>query len=187
MRILITILTILCFSFVNPAIFAKAETHHKPMMAKKAPVIILYEAPATSSKVIGKVDLWQTLIPIYKNKGWVKVGDPKDGKVGWVNIKDYHKTVADYTKLKTSSIYVQTKQLADKGKKQVIEVYENGKKVTGKKAQEIYKKMQQQEAKTEAQINKMQQQMNKMMQDFSSMPSMFTFPTPPVVVVVQQP
>ena len=46
----------------------------------------LYDQPKTDAKVIGRVDLATGVVPIFTSKegDWMKVGDPKDGNVGWI-------------------------------------------------------------------------------------------------------
>lgn len=48
--------------------------------------ISLYDQPKADAKVVGNVDLTAGFIPIYtpKDGKWVKIGDPRNGNVGWV-------------------------------------------------------------------------------------------------------
>lgn len=52
--------------------------------------ISLYDEPKTDAKIVGTIDPSQGIIPIYtpKDGGWVKVGNPKNGNVGWVKSSD---------------------------------------------------------------------------------------------------
>lgn len=54
--------------------------------------ISLYDQPKSDAKAIGTIDLSTGIIPIYtpKEGGWVKIGDPKNGNVGWVKSSDLH-------------------------------------------------------------------------------------------------
>src|SRR5262245_23369086 len=47
----------------------------------------LYEQPDAKSKITSTVSKGQPLIPIYFQNDWVKVADPSNGNVGWVNSK----------------------------------------------------------------------------------------------------
>lgn len=47
--------------------------------------ISIYEQPTAKSKVVGSVNPGQPIIPIFSDKGWTKVGDPKTGTVGWIS------------------------------------------------------------------------------------------------------
>ncbi len=72
-KIILFLLAILCCS---------------PLFAK---TITLYDQPKTDGKVIGTIDSGAGLILIYSpkdNTAWVKVGDPRNGNVGWVQSKD---------------------------------------------------------------------------------------------------
>ncbi len=48
--------------------------------------INLYEQPKDDAKVMGTIDPSKGIVPIYtpKEGGWVKVGSPQNGNVGWV-------------------------------------------------------------------------------------------------------
>ncbi len=52
--------------------------------------INLYEQPMTTAKVVGTIDLSTGVIPIFTPKGgeWVKIGDPRNGNVGWIKSSD---------------------------------------------------------------------------------------------------
>jgi uncharacterized protein YgiM (DUF1202 family) len=47
--------------------------------------ISLYEQPDVKSKVIGAITPGTAIIPIFSQGNWVKVGDPANGQVGWMN------------------------------------------------------------------------------------------------------
>ena len=55
-----------------------------------AKIINLYEQPKSDAKVIGTIDPSNGIIPIFtpKEGGWVKVGNPNNGNVGWVKLTD---------------------------------------------------------------------------------------------------
>ena len=52
--------------------------------------ITLYDQPATNAKKIGIINAETGLIPIFNDKTntWVKVGDPSNGNVGWIQSSD---------------------------------------------------------------------------------------------------
>lgn len=52
--------------------------------------INLYDQPTAGSKVVGTIDISTGIIPIYTPKGsdWIKIGDPRNGNVGWVKSSD---------------------------------------------------------------------------------------------------
>ena len=55
-----------------------------------AKTINLYEEPKDGSKMVGTIDPSAGIVPIYTPKGstWVKIGNPKNGLVGWVKSND---------------------------------------------------------------------------------------------------
>ncbi len=50
----------------------------------------LYDQPKSDAKVVGSIDPANGIVPIYtpKEGGWVKVGNPTNGMVGWVKASD---------------------------------------------------------------------------------------------------
>lgn len=77
MKIKICILTLLAsFLFIT-----------LPALAKE---INLYDQPTTNAKVVATVDPAVGIIPIFspKNGDWIKIGDPRNGNVGWVKTSD---------------------------------------------------------------------------------------------------
>lgn len=55
-----------------------------------AKIINLYDQPKTDAKVIGTLDSTVGMVPIFtpKESDWMKVGDPKNGDVGWIKTAD---------------------------------------------------------------------------------------------------
>lgn len=57
--------------------------------------INLYVEPKPDSKILGTLDSQVGAITIYTpkdNPGWVKVADPRDGKVGWIKSTEFGNT-----------------------------------------------------------------------------------------------
>ncbi|HSW69877.1 MAG TPA: SH3 domain-containing protein [Gammaproteobacteria bacterium] len=56
--------------------------------------INLYEEPKTDAKIVGTIDPSTGIIPIFtpQEGGWVKVGNPNNGNVGWVKSEDLAKS-----------------------------------------------------------------------------------------------
>jgi Bacterial SH3 domain len=54
----------------------------------------LYDQPQNAAKVIGTIDAAQGIIPIFTqpNGEWLKVGDPRNGNVGWVKTSELNAT-----------------------------------------------------------------------------------------------
>jgi len=57
------------------------------VLAKPLPLL---EQPNSNSKSIGSIDLAAGIIPIFTSSDgkWMKIGDPKNGNVGWVKASD---------------------------------------------------------------------------------------------------
>jgi hypothetical protein len=52
--------------------------------------LTMYDEPKVGAKSIGVIDSNKPLVPIFttKNGDWMKVGNPDNGNVGWVKVKD---------------------------------------------------------------------------------------------------
>src|SRR5476651_2828749 len=52
----------------------------------------LYDQPKADSKVVGTIDSSSSMVPIFTSKDgiWMKIGDPKNGNVGWVKVSDFN-------------------------------------------------------------------------------------------------
>lgn len=61
--------------------------------------INLYAEPLDNANVISTIDLSKGVVPIYtlKESGWVKVGDPNNGNVGWIKSSDMEVAPATFT------------------------------------------------------------------------------------------
>lgn len=55
-----------------------------------AKTISLFAEPKSDAKVIGVIDPASGIVPIYtpKEGGWIKVGNPSNGNVGWIKSTD---------------------------------------------------------------------------------------------------
>lgn len=55
-----------------------------------AATINLYQDPKTNAPVVGQIDPAKGIMPIFTPQGstWVKVADPSNGNVGWIQQKD---------------------------------------------------------------------------------------------------
>ena len=56
--------------------------------------INLYEQPQAAAKIVGTIDSTKGFIPIFSTSDgqWVKVGDPRNGNVGWAKMADLQTT-----------------------------------------------------------------------------------------------
>ena len=89
------------------------------------------------------------LIEIYKKNGWIKVGDPKDGTVGWINQEQYQKAIDHFNIPSIQEIFIS--RTRDKNGKPEIRVvaYQDGEPISNEKAQAIYEKVKKQQARQE--------------------------------------
>ncbi len=53
----------------------------------------LYAEPALNARVIETVIPSQCIVTIFRQNGWVKVGDLQDGAVGWLDDAEYRKVL----------------------------------------------------------------------------------------------
>lgn len=168
----------------------KDATHpaKKIEAGKTTTEIKLYAENTDSSKVLAKVDVSQRLVPFFNKGKWIKVGDPTNGQVGWINKEQYRKAMNDAIHQSVQTVYVE--QNVVKGKKPEITVYQNGQKLTGKHADEIYKNVQKQQAQMQKRFARFQKRMNhwshEQMQTMDN--SMMNFPMMPMmqpIVIVE--
>lgn len=144
-------------------LFAASISYAKP--------INLYDEPKADAKVVGTLDSQVGAITIFtpKDGGWVKVADPRDGKVGWIKSTEFGDT--------NFSFRVITSGDGAKG----YRVYQYGgtQAYSPQKMDEEMKKMQQRQ---QAIQRRMQHLMEDMFDDFY-------YPTPifvPVIVVPEK-
>lgn len=70
----IRILLGLMMLFISSLVFAKD--------------VYLYDQPVAGATVIGTIDTSTGLIPIFNRSGWLKAADPRNGKIGWLQMGD---------------------------------------------------------------------------------------------------
>jgi hypothetical protein len=141
--------------------------------------IMVYDNPADNAKVVDKLDPTTLLVPIYRQGQWLKVGNPNNGDVGWINIDQYRKLIAAFSKSQVQNVFVQTVALSPSGDGKKTVVYENGKQVNDKRAAEIIKQMNTQQKELQERMTKFNDNMQKMfdesMQNFNKL--MMDMPT----------
>lgn len=62
----------------------------------------LYDSPKPDGKIISQIDLSSGIIPVFQSKDpkeqdWLKVADPRNGNVGWINKKDLKGKSVNFT------------------------------------------------------------------------------------------
>jgi hypothetical protein len=148
--------------------------------------INLYDQPKTDSKIVGSIDASSSMVPIFTTPtgDWIKIGDPKNGNVGWVKVSELGTNAGPFaTGLSITQHTITTKegpktyQTIQFGVPQVM---------TSEQAQAFAKKMQERQVE-------IQQYTQKMMKDFfNDMNSMFqtnqaNFPVFVPMIVLPQP
>jgi hypothetical protein len=115
-----------------------------PLSAAERGTILLYAAP-NNGKLVEKLPGNTALIPIYQQKKWLKVGDPRNGKVGWVNRQQWQAARNAFYRPDIQTVYIHSDH-NKKGKPEFnIVAYKNGKKLSPELAKRLYRKIRQQQ------------------------------------------
>lgn len=86
--------------------------------------VLLYMQPDVQSRLIAKLNPSTRLVPIYEQKNWLKVGDPSNGEVGWLNKDQYMQALQDAMKAHTQTFVFKADDQAGGAPK--ILAYHNG-------------------------------------------------------------
>lgn len=163
-----------------------AETPQKNLNSKDPLQIKLY-AENNDKKIIDTVSVATPLVKIYQKDDWIKVGNPKDGTVGWINQKQYQEAKKNLNTLNVQEIFISRTLGKDKQSEDKLVVYQNGQPVSEKEAKEIYKNMKKQlEAQQEywdTFTQNIMNSQNQMLTDFFRVPY-WTQPAWPLIPVV---
>lgn len=155
--------------------------------AEHSAKIKLY-AEDSDKKVIDTLSPNTHLIKIYQKGDWIKVGNPKDGAVGWVNEKQYQKTLAELNQPNIQEIFISRTTDKNNPSQDKLVVYQNGKPVSEKQAKEIYKNMKKQLEEQQKYWNTFHQNMvasqNQMLTDFLDAPFFAQPAWMPIPIVV---
>ncbi|ATN86732.1 SH3 domain-containing protein [Coxiella burnetii] len=130
---------------------------------QSSPQVNLYEKPQSNAKILQKLSPAERLIPIYRQKGWIKVGDPRNGEVGWVNRDQYYEALQKYYQPDIQTVFIRAEH-NEKGKRTIdVVAYKNGKKLTDKEAQQLYEQIKNQQAKESRYMRHVFWDMDKLM------------------------
>lgn len=121
-----------------------AEIPQRDTAKKEDAVKISLYAEDNDKKVIDTLPLTTQLIKIYQKGDWIKVGNPKDGTVGWINQKQYQKMIADMNHFNIQQIFISHTTGKNSQPENKLVVYQNGNPVSEKEAKEIYNSMRKQ-------------------------------------------
>lgn len=129
-------------------------TCYAAILSKNQTSIPLLDQPQANSKVVGQITAGHTIIPIFSQGDWVKVGDSNTGNVGWVA----NKTLEEHGFPK---IYIKsvgsTKNGANDSQVQIIQ-YSGTQKMDEKQIQAMMKHFQEQQARMQKMFNQMLEQ-----------------------------
>lgn len=116
----------------------------KPAQENATPEVVLYESEAGKT-VTQKLPINTHLIKIYQKKDWIKVANPNDGSVGWINQTQYQKAVDEFNQPNVQEVFIS--KSVDKNNKPEINVvaYKNGKPVSQQEANAMYEKIKQEQ------------------------------------------
>ncbi|MEM1244466.1 MAG: SH3 domain-containing protein [Pseudomonadota bacterium] len=164
--------------------------HARAAQTKPEKVVVnLYAKPDKSAKVVKAINPKQRMIPIYREKGWTKIGLPQDGQVGWINNQAYDSAIDKLYQNQTQMVFVQMSDNNQQKPEATIVAYRNGKKLSDKEAKAIYAKVQKQQAQYNQQMQRLQKHMNLMymrdMQAFNQMVRPMMPAMEPVIVINQ--
>jgi hypothetical protein len=131
-----------------------------------AKTINLYDQPKDNAKIIGPIDTAEGMVPIFtpKDGDWMKVGNPKNGDVGWIKAKELS---SEDGSIATSLSITQETINTDKGPKsyQIVK-FGTPKPLTAEQNTAIIKQAQLRQLQLQASIQKMMQSFYKEMNDY---------------------
>lgn len=180
-------------SFAKTPTNATRQVTANNQINNKDDFVLLYDKP-DKGKVLTQLAPNLRLVPIIQKGNWVKVGDPRNGKVGWINLVQYEKARNSYYKPDIQTLFISLTSNNKNGKPTLnVVAYKNGKKISKKEANKIYSRLRK---KQEEQFQKLQRfslsMQNMMNQDFLNAERFFdsawlapTWMAP--VILIQQP
>ena len=127
---------VLATLFVMPTLAVNATNTSQ----KNNDQILIYSAPH-SGKILKRLPGNVALVAIYRQKDWIKVGDPRNGQVGWVNSKQMHQAREAFFRPDIQTIYIHTDRNHNGKPELNVVAYKNGKKLSPEQAQQLYEKM----------------------------------------------
>ncbi len=165
---LLSVLALTTCLFTAGASYAAVEQHPaekaKPAAKQKAVQINMYAEPTLRAKIVQSITPAERLVPIFRKGEWIKVGDPKDGSVGWINHDQYRKAMEAFYQPNFQTVFIRTQR--DKNGKPVTSIvaYKNGKKLSEKDADALYKKIRQEQANDAQNMQRLFWDMDNMME-----------------------
>jgi len=155
----VSLLSIGVFAFAASPSPAPVSAKHAVKTEKTksdSTLLSLYAKSNLNSTVVSKVEVSQDLVPIFRKEGWIKVGNPRNGKVGWINKEQYHKAVNANFHRRAQTVFIEVDQNKTNP---IITAYRNGKKLTAEQAKVLYSKIQKRQARFNKQMRRFQRSM----------------------------
>lgn len=128
--------------------------------------ITLYRT-SEAKEVLKRLPPNTRLVPIFQQGNWVKVGNPQDGTVGWIDLVQYQKAREAYYRPDIQTIYVHVD--TSNNAKPVLNVvaYKNGQALSKDEAMKLYQRLRKQQEAQFQGMQKFSMNMEQMMnQDF---------------------
>lgn len=140
----------LLVSFLLPTQTVLAEGLAKDISSQ----IVLYEQPDKTSKISAILNPGVRIVPVFQQNGWIKVGNPQNGQIGWVNVQEYHRAREIFYKPDIQTVFVHIDQSPEGKASLNVVAYKNGNKLTDQQAKALYERLR---AQQEAEYRQMQQ------------------------------
>jgi hypothetical protein len=151
--------------------------------------INLYDQPKADAKIVGNIDLAAGFIPIYtpKERGWVKIGDPRNGNVGWVKSNELNNGNSTQASFTFTQSYINDDNNKSPMTYRIVQ-FEDTSKLSTEQTQSIMKQMQIQQQSLQKSIQNMMRDMDQLFYDDKHfMPGNFPFLMPVVIMPIQNP
>lgn len=163
MRVIVSILGVFCLLITSVG-FAKSEHHAtKPSVQQKVRQVVVYTAPHLNANIVQKVSPAKRLVPIFRQGEWIKIGDPSNGKVGWINREQYRQAMRAFYRPNMQMVFIRTEH-NNNGKPTInVVAYKNGKKLTQEQADKIYKHIQKEQMRESRYAQRMFWNMDRFM------------------------
>jgi len=153
--------TVQAVALNNP--FDSAPKKTNSVTQQKNDKILLY-AEANTKRLIAKLEPNAALIPIIDKGAWTKVGNPRNGQVGWIQRQQVRRAREAFYRPDVQTVYV-SRETNKSGKPSLsIVAYKNGKKVSPAEAKRMYRLIRMQEVWENNRMRRIARRMNRMME-----------------------
>jgi hypothetical protein len=127
-----------------------------------AKTITLYDQPKTDAKSVGTIDSEAGIIPIFtpKDSTWIKVADPRNGNVGWIQSSELN------TKDSNGFSFSQKIISTGNGPNSYVIQFGNPQLLTPEQSKAFFKRLQEQTQSIQLNTQKMMQDVFKNLEQF---------------------